>query len=184
MQQTHNKTLHFDLTRAIFVIVSGGPRWRRTRPFMFCFVFFLQADISLKRYCPWKIWPFYIDDNTDQEPKIHDGLTETVCTENTSAERKRTLFYHTQCNQVGVKRTNATLGCSVVWLLFKYVDEVQACSRVTKHRWDGRRIWQDCSALRSTISLHWLFQTSNSVLFFFSDTLDGFKHLDQRWAII
>lgn len=56
MQQTHDKTLQVHLTRAIFVIVLDGPRWRRTRPFIY--LFFLQADISLKRYCPWKIWPF------------------------------------------------------------------------------------------------------------------------------
>lgn len=141
-----------------------GPAGGERDLLCFCFFFFASRHLP-EKILSVKNMAFYIDDNTDQEPKIHDGLTETVCTENTSAERKRTLFYHTQCNQVGVKRTNATLGCSVVWLLFKYVDEVQACSRVTKHRWDGRRIWQDCSALRSTISLHWIFQTSNSVFF-------------------
>lgn len=53
-----------------FVIVLYRPRlWRRP---------FLQADISLKRYCPWKIWPFIVMLTQINDPKIHNSLTETV----------------------------------------------------------------------------------------------------------
>lgn len=67
---THQHLL-FNFTYAIFVLCYCRPRLRRRGPF-------LQADISLKRYCPWKIWPFYSNVNTDQRPKIHNSLTETV----------------------------------------------------------------------------------------------------------
>lgn len=38
------------------------PCLRRRRPF-------LQADISLKRYCPWKIWPFILMSTQINDPK-------------------------------------------------------------------------------------------------------------------
>lgn len=61
-KQTHTKTLRFNFTHAIFVIVYYRPRLRRRRPF-------LQADISLKRYCPWKIWPFILMLTQINDPK-------------------------------------------------------------------------------------------------------------------
>lgn len=39
---------------------------------------FLQADISLKRYCPWKIWPFDIHVKHRSTTQVHNSLTETV----------------------------------------------------------------------------------------------------------
>lgn len=51
----HTKILHFSVqlhSRYFCHIVFYRPCSRR-RPF-------LQADISLKRYCPWKIWPFIL----------------------------------------------------------------------------------------------------------------------------
>lgn len=55
---------------------------------------------------------FYIDENTDQRPQIHNSPTETVCTENTSRNAKQPCFTLLSAIRVVLKnKCNARLQC-------------------------------------------------------------------------
>lgn len=77
---------------------------------------------------------FYINVNTDQRPKIHNSLTETVYRyiqyikhmwENRIESCFRILIVSVQSEWYFIERPNVMVNYSVIWLvLFKYIDEV------------------------------------------------------------